>query len=163
MLRTKLLAYGSPEHAAALDLRRHVLREPFGIGDLSTAELELEPLAIHWGCFEDAAADERGVRLIGTLLLQPRSQEVIQMRQVAVLPARQNRGVGRSLVRAAEAWCREQARPAALCCLFAHARSGALPFYDKLGYRAVGAPFEEVGLPHHRVEKLLACSGDQLA
>lgn len=155
VFRTELLVYGSPDHAAALELRHRVLREPFGIGALSAAELELEPLAVHWGCFEPAAAGEPE-RLIGTLLLQTRSPGVIQMRQVAVLPSWQGRGAGRHLVRAAEDWCRTHVGAPALCCLFAHARANALPFYARLGYRLVGEPFEAVGLPHRRVEKLLS-------
>lgn len=155
VFRTELLVYGSPDHAAALELRYRVLRQPFGIGALSAAELELEPAAVHWGCFELAAPDQPS-RLIGTLLLQTRSPGVIQMRQVAVLPSRQGRGVGRHLVQAAEDWCRAHVRAPALCCLFAHARASALPFYTSLGYRVVDEPFEAVGLPHRRVEKLLS-------
>lgn len=34
-----------------------------------------------------------------------------------------------------------------------HARDSALDFYLSLGYSIVGDPFEEVGIPHHRMEK----------
>jgi predicted GNAT family N-acyltransferase len=34
-----------------------------------------------------------------------------------------------------------------------HARDSAIDFYLLLGYKIVGDPFEEVGIPHHRMEK----------
>jgi predicted GNAT family N-acyltransferase len=34
-----------------------------------------------------------------------------------------------------------------------HARDSALDFYLSLGYSIVGDQFEEVGIPHHRMEK----------
>ena len=36
-----------------------------------------------------------------------------------------------------------------------HARQTAVPFYLKLGYAEVGAPFQEVGIPHRCMEKPL--------
>jgi predicted GNAT family N-acyltransferase len=36
-----------------------------------------------------------------------------------------------------------------------HARETAVPFYNALGYNSVGAQFEEVGIPHFRMEKAL--------
>jgi predicted GNAT family N-acyltransferase len=39
-----------------------------------------------------------------------------------------------------------------------HARQTAVPFYERLGYRVVGEPFIEVGIPHRAMEKSLpAC------
>jgi predicted GNAT family N-acyltransferase len=37
-----------------------------------------------------------------------------------------------------------------------HARETAVPFYLKLGYEVVGGQFEEVGIPHFKMEKKLS-------
>ena len=34
-----------------------------------------------------------------------------------------------------------------------HARQVAVPFYERLGYSIVGEPFEEVSIPHFKMEK----------
>ena len=34
-----------------------------------------------------------------------------------------------------------------------HARDSAMDFYLSLGYIVVGDSFEEVGIPHHKMEK----------
>jgi predicted GNAT family N-acyltransferase len=39
--------------------------------------------------------------------------------------------------------------------LMLHARSGVVPFYQKSGYFIIGAPFEEVGIQHYCMEKLV--------
>ena len=36
-----------------------------------------------------------------------------------------------------------------------HARETAVPFYERLGYATVGARFEEVTIPHFKMEKRL--------
>ena len=36
-----------------------------------------------------------------------------------------------------------------------HARDNALGFYEKMGYRKVGKPFEEITIPHYIMEKKL--------
>lgn len=36
--------------------------------------------------------------------------------------------------------------------LVLHSREGVVSFYGKLGFTVVGEPFEEVGIPHRRME-----------
>ncbi len=135
---------GSAEHAESVRLRERVLRAPLGLGGLSDGERAQEPAATHLACLLEG-------RVVGTLLLSDVEPRVVRMRQVAVLPELRGRGLGALLVHAAEALCTE--RGARL--LFAHAREGVVPFYERLGYRVVGEPFVEVTIPHRRVEKEL--------
>lgn len=167
---------GSPEHEAALELRRRVLREPLGLSDFAPNEWELEARAIALGCFLIGREPERAV-LVGTLLLQPGATaspapadpargnptqsnpvlgNAVRMRQVAVEPAWQGRGVGRLLVEAAEEWCHANGAQD----VFAHARASAVPFYEHLGYVTFGETFVEVGLPHRLVTKRLGAASN---
>lgn len=36
-----------------------------------------------------------------------------------------------------------------------HAQRSAVPFYDRLGYQRVGEPFDEAGIPHQKMVKLV--------
>jgi predicted GNAT family N-acyltransferase len=87
--------------------------------------------------------------LLGYLNLTPLSNSEAKMRQVAVAPAAQGRGVGKALVAYSEA----VARRAGFQHITLHARETAVPFYLNLGYQKVGEAFEEVGLPHWKMEK----------
>lgn len=151
------IEYGSPEHRAALELRQRVLRAPLGLAGFSPREEELEKTAILFGCVvtPSNAAGELDANsspdLIGTLLLQELAPDTFQMRQVAVDPLWQGRGIGRRLLAAAESWCLRRQPPVAH--LVAHARAPVVPFYEHLGYVAEGDFFEEVSIPHRLVRK----------
>ena len=88
---------------------------------------------------------------MGTLLLTPREEGAIQMRQVAVAGRRQGAGIGRLLVVESEA----EARRRGFTRMLLHARDAAIGFYEKLDYHRVGEPFTEVGILHQEMEKSL--------
>lgn len=144
-VRIERIEVGSKEHREALELREQVLRRPLGIPGISREELAAEPKAVHFACFE-------GERVVGTLLLVDEAEGVLRMRQVAVWPEQQARGIGALLVKTAEEYGRARGAKK----LVAHARAVVVPFYTRLGYRVVGEPFVEVTLEHRLVEKLLA-------
>jgi len=73
------------------------------------------------------------------------------MRQVAVTAHLQGKGLGRKLVD----FCEDFGRERGFHIMSLHAREVASMFYLKLDYEIVGEPFEEVGLPHYRMEKQL--------
>jgi GNAT superfamily N-acetyltransferase len=137
------LIVGSPEHADALRLRECVLREPLGL-TFTDAEIADEP-----NCFHLAAYD--GDRMIAILLLRPVDETRLKMRQVAVCPSHQGRGVGAALIGFAEEFARTRGSKT----MTAHARATALGFYAKLGYSIQGAPFIEATIPHQLVTKAL--------
>ncbi len=124
-----------------LDLRRRVLREPLGLS-FTTSELEAEISDFHIGFFH--LND-----LQGCLILVPQSRTVIKMRQVAVEPEAQGQGIGRRLIEFAEDFSiRRGYREMIL-----NAREQVVDFYKKLGYAAVGEPFDEVTIPHQKMKK----------
>lgn len=133
----------SPAYALCVALRRDVLRKPLGL-EFTEAQLASEGDSFHLACFD-------GEVLVGTLMLTPRERGVIQMRQVAVEEGRRGQGIGKAMVLASEA----EALRLGFKTMILHARATAVPFYAALAYAEVGAPFEEVGIPHRSMEKAL--------
>jgi GNAT superfamily N-acetyltransferase len=148
-LRIELIAVGTAAHREAMQLRERVLRIPLGLPGLSPEELVHEPDSVHFVCLA-------GKRVVGTMLLVAEGggedgARTLRMRQVAVAPELQGQGIGKLLVERAEAHARAEGAQM----LIAHARAAVVPFYEHLGYRAVGEPFIEVTIEHRVVEKLL--------
>ena len=142
--RCCLIAYGSPEHAAALVLREEILRRPLGL-QFTQEQLLAERGDFHLACF---LAD----RLVGCLVLTPAANNAVRMRQVAVAADGQRQGIGTRLVKQAESVAVAQGYRR----MTAHARVTALGFYDKLGYATEGEPFIEAGIPHVHIFKSLS-------
>lgn len=136
-------AHGSPEYLHLVELRRRVLRLPLGL-DFTAEQLAGETGDLHLGAWE-------GDRLLGCLMLSDRGQGTVQMRQVCVDPSLQRSGVGAALVAESEA----EARRRGFTQMMLHARDTAVGFYLRLGYTEVGAPFEEVSIPHQEMAKAL--------
>lgn len=138
----------SPEDAALREqiwqLRDTVLRRPLGLSlrneDLSG---EAQEVTLY------ATDEEKNVA--GCLMLRKLSSDELKLRQMAVAPAFQGKGVGRRLVQSAEAFAAEHGYQS----ISLHARLHALPFYEKAGYEAAGEVFTEVGIPHRLMRKTI--------
>jgi predicted GNAT family N-acyltransferase len=70
-----------------------------------------------------------------------------QIGRMAVLEPWRRRGVGSALLRRLLAESTKGDYPE----LFLNAQLSALPFYEKLGFRARGEVFHEAGIPHRRM------------
>jgi ribosomal protein S18 acetylase RimI-like enzyme len=136
------VAHGSPDYDALVELRREVLRRPLKM-DFTAEQLAAEAPQFHLGAWE-------GGKLLGCLALVVEGGTA-RMRQVAVLPEMQGRGIGRLLVLECEA---EAVRRGAAR-MDLHARQTAVAFYEKLGYSVEGESFTEVRLPHRIMTKEL--------
>ncbi len=88
---------------------------------------------------------------VGTARLRPLGRKTAKIERMAVLSAHRRTGVGRALIAAIE----RDARRAGLAALVLHAQAHAVPFYERLGYVAEGAPFTEAGIPHRFMRKRL--------
>ncbi|MET4921477.1 GNAT family N-acetyltransferase [Streptomyces sp. PSRA5] len=71
--------------------------------------------------------------------------------RLAVVGEARGLRIGVALVRAVEDLARERG----LLVVDLHAQTGALGFYERLGYEAYGAEYESVGIPHRAMRRVL--------
>jgi GNAT superfamily N-acetyltransferase len=144
---TRPIAFATPAYDEAIALRYEVLRKPLGL-DFTPEQLGEEVNEFHFGCYDDFDT------LCGCLTYQIYDTITLKMRQVAVLPTLQGKGIGKILVQQTEQWARYNGWRTILL----HARLTAVPFYEKLEYEIEGDVFEEVSVPHFKMKKKLAHS-----
>jgi GNAT superfamily N-acetyltransferase len=138
----------SPIYQQSLTLRDQVLRQPLG---LSIGEENLEP-EIHQGHFGIIQFSEKRDPLLACVVIVPKTQEQVKLRQMVVLPEVQNQGLGTVLIEEVEECLRQHhVRIITLA-----ARVSALKFYQKLGCQSISSEFIEVGIPHQNSEKTLS-------
>jgi GNAT superfamily N-acetyltransferase len=95
--------------------------------------------------FHVLARDDEG-RVVGVATFLP--VDGWQLRGMAVDPSVQGQGIGRALLARAVDELRSRGATSA----WANGRDTALAFYQRLGWRVVGAGFRAHDLPHHRIE-----------
>lgn len=142
-LSIKIVAHKTPEYWSIVELRNAILRKPLGMA-FTQEELLAEGDEIHVGAWFHG-------ELVACLALKPLSTKELKMRQVAVSAKMQGKGLGKELA----AYCESYGKTQGYEFISLHAREVASKFYLKLRYQVVGVPFEEVGLPHYRMEKVL--------
>ncbi len=126
-----------------LELRFQILRKPLG-HDRRAVRFAFEDESLH------VVALAAG-KVVGCVLFAPDDNGGGRLFQMAVSDFFQGQGLGRALVEHLEHALRERG----FVRVEMHARQSALGFYEQLGYRCVGEPFDEVGLPHRIMEKAL--------
>jgi len=139
----KEIKVNTPEYEQVWDLREEVLRKPLG-QSLKNDDLSGDAHDHILAAFKDDT-------VVGCVILHPKENGVMKLRQMAVRPSMQGTGVGTLIVKAAEAATLEYG----FTKIDMHARMVALDFYKKLGYTVTGDVFTEVGIPHVVMEKSL--------
>lgn len=79
--------------------------------------------------------------------------------RVAVLPQYRGTGVGAAIVGHLAGLAAEQG----LAEVYLYAQTSALGFYERLGFRAEGPEFDEVGIPHRRMRQRIGKTDEQPA
>lgn len=142
-LEFQLIDTHSMAYPAVLALRNQVLRAPLGLSiyeeDLSGDASDYIITAYH------------EQHLIGCVMLHPLPDGEIKLRQMAVHPSMQGKGVGRAIVQEAERIARERG----FHTITMHARETAIGFYHGLGYTLSGNRFTEVTIPHFKMQKTI--------
>jgi len=139
-IECELIDWGSVKYIQSLALRHEVLRKPLGM-IFDPAIFPEEKGDIH-------LVANHGDWLVGCMILTEAGND-LKMRQVAVANKYRRNKVGARMVALAEVKAIEMGKQK----MVLHARDSALDFYLSLGYNIVGDQFEEVGIPHHRMEK----------
>jgi len=135
------IIFGSSEHRSMCKLRDDVLRKPIGLR-LTEAEIlrdRKDILLVYM---------EKG-EVIACCILTEKNPYTVQLRQMAVSPVRQRKGIGKELLLFAEKTAKENH----YSIIFMHARKTAMGFYEKNGYTVTGDEFTEVGIPHFEMAK----------
>lgn len=145
MYDLRLIEYNSAEYQEMMLLRKLLLRTPLGL-TFSEEDLQKEISDLLIGCF----LPEEG-QMIGCCVLTPIDENIVQLRQMAILEKFQRQGVGRQLVAFAE----KEALLSGFSVMTMHAREEAVAFYEKQGYEKTGKPFIEVTISHLKMKKEL--------
>ncbi|MFP4107333.1 MAG: GNAT family N-acetyltransferase [Phycisphaerae bacterium] len=133
------------EEEAGRRLRQ--LREEVFVGEQGVApDIEfdaLDPKAIHWVALE-------GDAVVATLRVL-REATRAKIGRVAVRRDRRGTGIGRQIMLAAMAACRQEG----VRIVQLHSQVQVRGFYEKLGFHAVGDEFTEAGIRHVTMERRL--------
>lgn len=164
--KIRLIAFAgrdaSAEHAAALAACRAIRRTVFVVEQGVPESLEwddLDPGAHHFLALQPAlesgpmtsiAPDAQAI-LLGTARMRIVAGHA-KAERVAVQRDARQLGIGRLLMFALE----DHARLQGLASVVLHAQVTAIPFYERLGYRAHGAIFLSAGIDHREMTKSLA-------
>lgn len=142
--KIRIIRSQQPEYLEILALRQEVLRAPLGMNlyeeDL-TSELDAQFFIY---------SEEK--EIVGCILALPTDYNTMRLKQMAVSPNHQKKGIGKALIDAVEAFAASKGYTK----LFFHARTSAIPFYEKLGFQVLSDTFEEVGIPHKKMGKNIA-------
>ena len=139
----KIIDYGTPEYQQMIKMREDILRKPLGL-NFNEKELESEKNNLLIAAFDDD-------KMLGCCMLVPENENIVRLRQMAVLNDLQGKGIGRALMLFAENLARDRGYNK----ISMHARKNATGFYEKVGYKVVGDEFVEVTIPHYNMEKEL--------
>ena len=137
------IPFGSEWYALTVALRYDILRKPIGL-HFTAEQLSTEDKEFHIAYIEDG-------KVLGCLILTPKENGTIKMRQVAVAANQQGKGIGKKMVIYSEIFSKEKG----FTTMDLNARKTAIPFYLSMSYKVIGDEFEEVTIPHFRMVKEL--------
>lgn len=142
-LKFKWIIHGSTEYDETVQLRDDVLRKPLGLS-FTEEQLASEKDSHHLAGYINGD-------VVCCLILKEfkEPKRSFKMRQVAVRDDMQGLGLGKAMDKECAKICNKRA----IRRIFCHAREIAVPFYEKLGYKIYDEPFEEIGIPHRKMEK----------
>jgi len=138
------IKYSTSLYKSALELRNEVLRKPLR-RSLDLVDLEGESEQQHFGIIGQENA------LIACVSAKEISGKHHKLRQMAVAEEFQGKGVGAELVSRVERELIAQGVQE----ISLHARESAIKFYEKLGYVCAGELFDEVGISHIKMHKIV--------
>lgn len=137
------IEFGSAAYEQAWQLRQRVLRAPLSL-TLTDADRRQDSGDWHFGLFDYG-------QLAACVSATEQPGACAKIRQMAVEPQFQGRGLGSQLMLAVE----KELRAQGVAQVVLHARATATAFYAKLGYHAQGECFKELAIDHVKMHKRL--------
>lgn len=110
------------------------------------------PESMEWDGLDDDAIHAIAFDSAGQALGYARLLTTKQLGRMAVYAEYRRKGIGSALLGALE----DEARKLGYDHVFLHAQIQALPFYEQHGYQSQATPFDEAGIPHLMMTKILA-------
>jgi ribosomal protein S18 acetylase RimI-like enzyme len=137
----QIVDYNSGAQKKSVELRYKVLREPLGL-HFTPEQLAEEKEEVH-------IVGMKGEEVIGVVVLKKMEDNIFKMRQVAVDPEYQRKGIGKKMVHFSELYAARHGYDA----IELHARDTAKDFYLSMGYDIMSDAFYEVGILHYKMRK----------
>jgi predicted GNAT family N-acyltransferase len=125
-------------------IRREVFQREQGVSE----ELEFDGLddsAEHLLAYRDGVP-------VGTARIRRLNEKIVKIERLAVLSSARGLGIGRQLMEEAIAVARGYADAEEIVI---NAQEYVTRLYEKLGFEVVGDRFEEAGIPHVKMKKIL--------
>lgn len=135
------ISFNSEEYQALLHFRNQWLRQPLGL-NLMDEDLSMDKQ-------DKILVVQQYDEIVGCIMIHPVDEHQVKFRQMAIHPRLQGKGIGKVLLEDAEQSAKEMGAKK----IVLHARSTAIPFYEKSGYQPFGEPFVEVTIPHLAMQK----------
>lgn len=140
-MRFEVIKFGSNNYYQALGIRYEVLRKPLNL-HFQINDFDIEANEIHVAALVNN-------RVVGTLILSPKENSSLKMRQVAIDIQFQSKHIGSKLIEFSEKIAVERGFKK----IELNARKTAVEFYSKLHYVTESNEFLEVGIPHYKMSK----------
>ncbi|MDU1889246.1 MAG: GNAT family N-acetyltransferase [Dysgonomonas sp.] len=145
MIFPSIIEYKSGAYDEMVALRHKILRAPLGL-TFSEEDLERDAKDILL-----VLSAPRPPRIVACCILSLVDERRVKLRQMAVDDTIQNSGLGTSMLAVAEFVAQKEGFEV----ITLHARKLAVGFYEKYGYKIIGEEFQEVGIPHNEMEKII--------
>ena len=132
----KKITYGTDEYETSIDIRNEAFRKPWGL-DIRDVDLTGDKDLYMFGGY-------LGDKMIATIFLTEDDEETARIKSVAILEEYRRKGLGRYLMEYVENIARERGYKK----VNLMGRVSVEGFYNKLGYKTIGEPFDYHTIPH---------------
>lgn len=139
----RTIEYNTVEYIEMVELRNDVRLEPAGDPYAEDVFVDDEG-STFCACYDDG-------ELLACCVLTDQGEDVVRLRQMAVVEEKRRQGVGAKLLDFAESVAKNEGFGEVIL----HAQRVAEGFYAKCGYEAYGSEFEEAGILHIMMKKKL--------
>lgn len=139
----RTIQYGSEEYEKSIDLRNEAFRKPWGL-DIRDEDLTGDRNMELFGAY-------KGDTLIATIFLTEDSKEIARIRSVAIYEQYRGKGLGNYIMEYVEDIARKRGYEKVQIM----GRVSVQVFYEKLGYKTIGQPYDYHTIPHVDMIKVL--------
>ncbi len=142
-IQMRTIQYGSEEYEKSIDLRNEAFRKPWGL-DIRDEDLTGDKNMELFGAYE-------GDKIIATIFLTEDSKEIARIKSVAIYEEYRGRGLGNYIMEYVEDIARKRGYEKVQIM----GRVSVQVFYEKLGYKTIGQPYDYHTIPHVDMIKVL--------